>query len=96
MRKIIPVPVPAGHRYCFGCRAVLPLTDFGRCRRSKEGRTMRCRKCLAEYRRTRREIVAILEDAAERIEAAYHRPSSFDWDAWEAERRDRYRRLARR
>lgn len=79
-RKIVPVPVPPGHRWCFGCSRLLPLGAFAVERRDPEGRTTRCRQCRRRARRERREREAILEEAAERILAAYRRQLPADPD----------------
>lgn len=79
-RKIVPVPVPPGHRWCFGCSRLLSLGAFSVERRNPEGRTMRCRRCRLRARRELRERQAIIEEAAARIEAAFYRQLPADPD----------------
>ena len=78
--KIVPVPVPPGSRWCFGCSRLLPLGAFAVERRDPEGRTKRCRRCLHRARHERRERQAIIEEAVARIEAAYRRQRPDDPD----------------
>lgn len=78
--KKVPVPVPAGSRWCFGCSRVLPLDAYPPDRRNPEGRATRCRCCRRRSQAERRKINRILDDAAERIEAAYARQApERDW-----------------
>lgn len=45
MAKTPPVPVPAGHKFCFGCSQLLRLEDFPLRRANSEVRIARCRTC---------------------------------------------------
>lgn len=60
-RKIPPVPVPAGHKYCFGCTTVHRLSAFTADRRKPDGCATRCRACIADKRRERQELDAMIE-----------------------------------
>lgn len=44
-RKFIPVPVPAGSKYCHSCGTVKPLAGFNIDRRAKDGRRYCCSPC---------------------------------------------------
>ena len=44
-RKKVPVPVPEGHAYCFGCKRVLPLSAYYVDRHKPSGHASRCRDC---------------------------------------------------
>lgn len=53
-----PPPVPAGYKRCTRCEEVLPLEDFTREKRMRDGRGSRCKGCdadasLASYYRRR-------------------------------------------
>ena len=54
MAKKPPVPVPAGHKYCFGCSKLLPLDSFHRLRADSDARQARCSACLRAARDDRR------------------------------------------
>lgn len=79
-RKIVPVPVPPGSRWCFGCSRLLTLGAFPPDKRNPEGRHTRCGECQVRARYERRERQAIIEEAAARIEAAYRRQRPADPD----------------
>ena len=57
-RKHIPVPVPAGHKYCHKCASVHPLSAFYADRRLPDGHKSACRECNATHRRDRRALMA--------------------------------------
>ena len=44
-RKSAPVPVPEGHKYCFGCRSLLTVADFSVDARQWDGKRVACRTC---------------------------------------------------
>lgn len=70
MAKTPPVPVPAGHKFCFGCSQLLQLEDFPLRRADSEVRIARCRTCtqaakderLHAKRLAREERAAALRD----------------------------------
>lgn len=66
-KKIVPVPVPPGHQWCFACPAALPITAFSPDSRRPNGVISRCRRCQAKARHDRRICKQIVNDAAERI-----------------------------
>lgn len=44
-RKVPPVHVPEGHKFCFRCEAVLPLDGFSADTRNWDGKRVVCRTC---------------------------------------------------
>lgn len=42
-----PADVPAGHKFCRGCRTVLPLSAWSARSTTKDGYAFRCRACMA-------------------------------------------------
>ena len=40
---------PYGYKRCSLCKTILPLEDFSKDKRSKNGRTSACKKCLRKY-----------------------------------------------
>lgn len=44
-RKVPPVHVPEGHKFCFRCETVLPRLSFSRDARNWDGRRCDCRTC---------------------------------------------------
>lgn len=67
MSKRKTPPVPAGHKWCLGCEAGLPLDQFEIHRHRPDGHEARCRPCLAEQRRMQKECRGIVRAAAERM-----------------------------
>jgi len=44
-RKQPPVSVPAGLKYCWACRSILPPASFATDRQQHDGKRMDCRAC---------------------------------------------------
>ena len=44
-KKTPPVPVPAGHKYCFKCKTVKPIKAFNRDKSRRDGRRDKCSVC---------------------------------------------------
>jgi len=53
-RKVPPVHVPDGHKYCFGCRSLLTLAAFSADARQWDGKRLVCRTCDMQARDQRR------------------------------------------
>lgn len=66
MKKIIPAPVPPGHKWCFRCAQALPFAAFYADRTRPDGCSCGCRRCI---QRKRRETAAVLA----KIETMYLR-----------------------
>ncbi|GGD61785.1 hypothetical protein [Croceicoccus mobilis] len=80
MAKTPPVPVPAGHKFCFGCSSLLPIDDFPRRRADSDLRTSRCSACQQTARDDRKH--------AKRIERE-ERTIALRDDIWAAMKRGR-------
>jgi len=61
-RKIPPVPVPAGCKFCFRCTTVHRVTAFGTERRKPDGLASTCRACVAAAKRERLETARLIEE----------------------------------
>lgn len=66
-RRIIPAPVPPGHKWCFQCSAALPVQRFEVNRSTADGRRYACRPCVQRKQRQRRVINAILAETYARL-----------------------------
>lgn len=44
-RKLAPVQVPAGMKYCFACCSILPVTSFTTDRKRWDGKRADCARC---------------------------------------------------
>lgn len=66
-RVNIPVEVPPGHRYCLGCKAVLPRKSFKFDAR-RNCYPARCEPCIREqkaaYQASRRSVALFARDRA--------------------------------
>lgn len=60
-------PVPAGHKWCLGCEAGLPIGCFEINAERRDGHSPRCRPCMTEQRRMAAECRRIVRDMAERM-----------------------------
>jgi len=40
-----PLPIPPGHRWCYGCKAFLPTAAFHRAKSNPTGFSSRCKPC---------------------------------------------------
>lgn len=66
-RRIIPSPVPPGHKWCFQCSTALPLQRFEVDRRKPDGRAYACRRCIAVAKRKRATVREVLNETFLRI-----------------------------
>lgn len=57
------VEVPEGDRECSTCAAVKPLHNYHRDRSRPEGRSLRCKACVARKRRESAEMERIVRQA---------------------------------
>jgi len=44
-RKVPPVPVPVGRKYCFKCKLCRPLSAFAKDAKQWDGKKLDCRDC---------------------------------------------------
>jgi hypothetical protein len=72
MSKRKTPPVAAGHKWCLGCEAGLPIGCFEVNPRSPDGHRPRCHPCLQEQRAEQLERRMIVRAAAERMIGAGH------------------------
>lgn len=69
MYKKPPVPVPPGHRFCFLCETLLPLSAYGLRKGTRDGRQSNCRPCVRASSRRSRIRQNHLRESIERIDA---------------------------
>ena len=61
-KKIPPVPVPAGHKYCFKCSTLKPIDAFAIARAQSDGRRSVSRRChvarVTDWQRRHKQLAA--------------------------------------
>lgn len=79
MSKTPPIPVPAGHKFCFGCSAALPLDAFHRRKGRADGRSAPCKACVKaaqpRYRQMGQLFAETMDRMQRRSEEIRRRPS---------------------
>lgn len=61
-KRIIPSPVPPGHKWCFKCSTALPVQRFAVDRSTADGRVYACLRCIAAQQRKRAAVRAVLNE----------------------------------
>lgn len=83
-RKIIPIPVPPGEKYCHQCARSRSLAAFKPERRRPDGLTSGCYECTVRRRKERLVIDRLVREHAERIMAKQYARTPAEEDPYAA------------
>lgn len=79
-RKIIPIPVPPGEKYCHQCARSRSLAAFKPDRRRPDGLSSGCYECTVRRRKERQAIARLVRAHFERTVTAQYAPTSAQED----------------